>query len=182
MAWAAGATALAISARCRFIASLLQAGRIKAAPLPSLGRPRRRCRWKRSAGRVARWGGCHASPSGAWFCSSGRYGPHRRTRFLSRRSRCLARARPFPDAWGSFFKILNRACCLCMVTWSCREFAITHGAQLPAERLLGDRDAELLEYPLRQINQPPAHHTVHCRDRATLNHAGDGLPLSVIEF
>src|SRR5262249_55600010 len=38
MAWAAGATALAISARCRFIASLLQAGRIRAAPLPSLGR------------------------------------------------------------------------------------------------------------------------------------------------
>src|SRR6516165_11712462 len=37
MAWAAGATALAISARCRFIASLLQAGRIRAAPLPSLG-------------------------------------------------------------------------------------------------------------------------------------------------
>jgi hypothetical protein len=69
-----------------------------------------------------------------------------------------------------------------MVARSCREFAIAHGAQLPAERLLGNRDAEFLEYPLRQINQPPAHHTVHRRDRATLNHAGDGLPLSVIEF
>jgi hypothetical protein len=69
-----------------------------------------------------------------------------------------------------------------MVARSCREFAIAHGAQLPAERLLGNRDAEFLEYPLRQINQPPAHHTVHCRDRATFNHAGDGLPLSVIEF
>ena len=29
----------------------------------------------------------------------------------------------------------------------CRELAIAHGAQLPAERLLGDRDAELLEDP-----------------------------------
>ena len=30
----AGATVLAISARCRFMASVLQAGRIRAAPLP----------------------------------------------------------------------------------------------------------------------------------------------------
>src|SRR6266487_1589153 len=36
-AWAAGATAAAISARCRFIASVLQAGRIRAAPLPRFG-------------------------------------------------------------------------------------------------------------------------------------------------
>src|SRR5262245_37806842 len=35
-AWAAGSTAAAISARCRFIASVLQAGRIRAAPLASL--------------------------------------------------------------------------------------------------------------------------------------------------
>jgi hypothetical protein len=37
MAWAAGATAAAISARCKFIASVLQAGKIRAAPLPSFG-------------------------------------------------------------------------------------------------------------------------------------------------
>ena len=36
-AWALGATALAISAKCRFMASVLQAGRIRAAPLPSCG-------------------------------------------------------------------------------------------------------------------------------------------------
>src|SRR5262245_3591311 len=36
-AWAAGATAAAISARCRFIASVLHAGRIRAAPLPCFG-------------------------------------------------------------------------------------------------------------------------------------------------
>src|SRR5258705_5034642 len=35
MAWAAGATVAAISARCKFIASVLQAGMIRAAPLPS---------------------------------------------------------------------------------------------------------------------------------------------------
>ena len=37
MAWAAGAMAAAISARCKFIASVLQAGKIRAAPLPSFG-------------------------------------------------------------------------------------------------------------------------------------------------
>src|SRR5262249_32261022 len=37
MAWAAGATVAATSARCKFIASVLQAGMIRAAPLPSFG-------------------------------------------------------------------------------------------------------------------------------------------------
>src|SRR6266481_3288415 len=37
MAWAAGATVAAITARCKFIASVLQAGMIRAAPLPSFG-------------------------------------------------------------------------------------------------------------------------------------------------
>jgi hypothetical protein len=46
------------------------------------------------------------------------------------------------------------------------ESAVAHGAQLPAERLLGDRDAEFLEDPLRQIDQPPADHAVLCRNRA----------------
>ena len=36
------------------------------------------------------------------------------------------------------------------------ELAITHGAQLPAQGLLGDREAELLEHPLAKINNPPA--------------------------
>src|SRR5438445_4574847 len=63
-----------------------------------------------------------------------------------------------------------------------RQPCVAHGSQLPAERLLGDCDAEFLEDPLRQIDQPPAHHAMHRRDRATLDHAGDGLPLSVVEL
>ena len=63
-----------------------------------------------------------------------------------------------------------------------RQLAIAHGAQLPAERLLGDRDAALLEYPLRQIDQPPAHDAMDRRDRATLDHPGDHLALGVIEL
>src|SRR5437879_12785926 len=68
-----------------------------------------------------------------------------------------------------------------MVARSGREFAVTHGAQLPTERLLGDRDAEFLEDPLRQIDQPPAQHAMDRRDRAALDHAGDG-PLKFIEL
>src|SRR5215472_14090111 len=166
-AWAAGATAAAISARCRFIAS---------------GIPHRRYRWRRSAGHAVRLGGCRASPSDEWSCSSGRCVPRRRTRFLSCRSRAPWRTRFPPGARESFFKILNRALRLRMVARSGREFAVAHGAQLPAERLLGDRDAEFLEDPLRQIDQPPAHHAMDRRDRAALDHAGDGPPLKVIEL
>ena len=64
----------------------------------------------------------------------------------------------------------------------CGELAVAHGAQLPAERLLGDRDAELLEDPLCQIDQPPTHHAVDCRNRPTLDHASDGLALDVVEL
>jgi hypothetical protein len=35
-----------------------------------------------------------------------------------------------------------------------------------AERLFGDREAELLENPLRQVDQPPAHYAMDRRDRA----------------
>jgi len=69
-----------------------------------------------------------------------------------------------------------------MMTRPSREFAVAHGAQLSAERLLGDDDAELLEDPLRQIDQPPAHHAMDRRDRATFDHADDRLALHVIEL
>lgn len=69
-----------------------------------------------------------------------------------------------------------------MMTRPGREFAVAHGTQFPAERLLSDGDAELLEYPLRQIDQPPAHHAMDCRDRAALDHSDDRLAMIVIEL
>jgi len=71
---------------------------------------------------------------------------------------------------------------LSVVARSGREFAVAQGPQLPAERLLGDRDAEFLEYPLRQIDQPPAHHAVDRRDRTTFDHAGQRLALDIVEL
>src|ERR1700680_1373226 len=63
-----------------------------------------------------------------------------------------------------------------------RELAIAHGAQLPAQCLLGNADAELLEDPLRQIDQPPAHHAVDRRDRTALDHPCDDLALGIVEL
>src|SRR3954467_11294062 len=45
-----------------------------------------------------------------------------------------------------------------------RELGIVHGPQLTRQRLLGDRDAELLPDPCDQIDQPPAHHAVDRRN------------------
>ena len=49
------------------------------------------------------------------------------------------------------------------------ELAIAHRAQHPAERLLADGNAKLGIDPLRQIDQPPAHHPVHRRIGAGLD-------------
>jgi hypothetical protein len=87
-----------------------------------------------------------------------------------------------PGAWGSFFKILYHALGLGMMTRASREFAVAHGTQRPAEHLLGDRDTELLEYPLREIDQSPAHHAMDRWDRPAFDHPGDRLALGVIEL
>ena len=91
------------------------------------------------------------------------------------RSRAPSRARLPPGAWGNFFKILNHTLGLRMVARARREFAVAHGAQLPAERLLGDSDAELLKDPLRQIDQPPAHNAVDRREQDRWRRASDHL-------
>src|SRR4030088_1827474 len=86
-----------------------------------------------------------------------------------------------PMRAAKFFKILDRPHSLGMMAGTGRELAIAHGSQLPAERLLGDGDAELLEDPLRQIDQPPAHHAMDRRDRAVLDHQHNSLALGIIE-
>jgi hypothetical protein len=49
---------------------------------------------------------------------------------------------------------------MCVMAWPGREFAKTHGTQFAAQRLFRDRDPELFEDPLRQIDQPPADDTM----------------------
>ena len=55
-----------------------------------------------------------------------------------------------------------------------RELAVTHGAQFPAQRLLGHDDPELLEDPLAEIDDPPSDDAVNRRDRAALDDRGEG--------
>jgi hypothetical protein len=45
-------------------------------------------------------------------------------------------------------------------TWPCREPAIAHRPQFPAQGLQRNGDAKFLENPLTQIDEPPAHHAV----------------------
>ena len=80
-----------------------------------------------------------------------------------------------------FFKILDRALGLRMMARAGREFAIAHGAQFPAERLLGDRDPELLVQPLAKIDDPPAHDAMDRWRRPTLDDRGKRRPVRVIE-
>ena len=55
-----------------------------------------------------------------------------------------------------------------MMAWASRELAISHLAQHPAQRLLGDDDAEFFGQPLAKIDDPPAHDPMNCRDRSAL--------------
>jgi hypothetical protein len=63
-----------------------------------------------------------------------------------------------------------------------RELAIVHGAQLPAQGLLGDGDPELLPEPCDQIDQTPAHHAVNRRDGPLLNDGLQGRAMRVGEL
>ena len=62
-----------------------------------------------------------------------------------------------------------------------RKLAITHGAQFPAQGLPGDDDAEFLEDPLAEIDDPPPHDPMNSRDRAALDDRGKGGSVRVVE-
>jgi hypothetical protein len=62
-----------------------------------------------------------------------------------------------------------------------RELAIVHGPQLAAQRLLGDRDAELLPEPLDEIDQAPAHHAVDGRNGTLFDNRRQGLSVLIGE-
>jgi hypothetical protein len=82
---------------------------------------------------------------------------------------------------GNFFKRLDGVLVLRMVAWPSRQLAEAHRAQLPAQRLLRDRQAKLVPDPLREIDQPPANDPVNCRDRPALDNPDKGLALRFVE-
>ncbi len=62
-----------------------------------------------------------------------------------------------------------------------RELAVAQRSHLPAQGLLGDRQAVLVPEPLDQIHQTPARHPVHRRDRACLHHLDQVLAMMIGE-
>jgi hypothetical protein len=86
-----------------------------------------------------------------------------------------------PGDRGDFFKIFNRAGSLRVMPRTSRKLAITHGAQFPAQGLPGDDDAEFLEDPLAEIDDPPPHDPMNSRDRAALDDRGKGGSVRVVE-
>src|SRR3954452_14901691 len=100
------------------------------------------------------------------------------------KSSCRGPASPRspPDGRGSLFKSGDRRLILGVMARAGRELAIIHAAQLAAQRLLGDRDLELLPDTLGQIDQPPAHHAVNRRDRARVDPGDERCPMRVGEL
>src|SRR5512134_410570 len=78
-------------------------------------------------------------------------------------------ARTSASAAGKFFKIFNGFTVLGGMAGPRRQLAEPHRLQLAAQRRLVQRDAELLEDPLNQILEPPAHHPIACWYRSTLH-------------
>ena len=68
-----------------------------------------------------------------------------------------------------------------MVARTRGQLAVVHGAQLTAQRLLGNRDLVLLPQPLAPVDQPPAHDAMHRRHRPALDHRCDRRPVRIRE-
>lgn len=69
-----------------------------------------------------------------------------------------------------------------MVDRPCRVLAEPQSLQLTADSGLVQRNTELLEDPLRQVFQPPAHNTVDRRDRTCLDNLGQRSAVPVVQL
>src|SRR5260221_9832 len=90
-------------------------------------------------------------------------------------------ARELPDVLhgggGRFCKVLEPARGWPRGTRWGRWVAVAQVPRLRVGRLVGDGEGEYVDDPFRKRDQLPGHHAWPPRDRATLDHAGDGLPL-----
>lgn len=64
-----------------------------------------------------------------------------------------------------------------MMARSCREFAIAGTTKLTAQRLLADREPELVPDPLHQVDQSPPHYAMGCRDWSSFDNTQQRMPL-----
>ena len=68
-----------------------------------------------------------------------------------------------------------------MMARSCRQLAIAHPSQFPAQCLPRDADPEFLPDPLAQIHNSPTHDTMHRRDRPVLDHRRQRRAMRVVQ-
>jgi hypothetical protein len=71
---------------------------------------------------------------------------------------------------ANFFESLDGTRRLGVMTRARRQLAIAHRSQLSAQRLLRHGDLVFLPEPLAEIDDPPADHLMHRRDRTVLDH------------
>ena len=96
----------------------------------------------------------------------------------------------FPDGGESDSTWRNPGGSSCRLRHHCQDFDASQLRGLARKTKDGPQVAiprQMFQEILRLIAElrpkpPPAHHAMHRRDRATLDHAGDGLPLSVVEL
>ena len=81
-----------------------------------------------------------------------------------------------------FLKSLDRGLVLRVMTRAGRQLAEAERLQVPAERGLTQGQAELVEEPLRQVLEPPAHDPMDGRDRPAGHDLRQGFALCVIEL
>ncbi len=81
-----------------------------------------------------------------------------------------------------FFKILDDQRVLRIMTRACRNLDEPQCLHLPAHGRLVQRDAEFLPYPLCEVLEAPAHHTMGRRDRPVLDEPCKRLALRVVEL
>ena len=83
---------------------------------------------------------------------------------------------------GNFFERRHGVCILGIVAPAGRELAVAQGAQLAAQGLDRDLDAELIPDPRHQVHQAPARDTMDRRDRAALDHLNQRLALAGVQL
>jgi hypothetical protein len=78
-------------------------------------------------------------------------------------------------------KSVRRVLVLGIMARTGRELAIAQSPQFARQRLLGDREAELLPKPGTQIDQSPAHHSVDGRNGSLLDDGLQSRPLGLVQ-
>ncbi len=185
-AWALVLTWGEISSRCHCMAWGVAAGQdAGCAPTPRMRRARdswrQRYRPTSSVGPGAPWAGFPVAPGARVILF---FWPTRASSCHQSSISVVAghAARIASNAAGTFFKTLDGQFVLRSVTRACGNLDEPQCLQLPAHGRLIQRDAAFLPYPLCEVLEAPAHHTMGRGDRPALDDPCKRSALRVVEL